>query len=305
MTGKRIAVTGKGPMTRIEIAKIIQAKGDIFQDTVTHITDFLLTDDLNRSSHKINLARLYKVQILTYDQYFGLNQTSTPQISSTPSNQANINTPTQPSPSAVAGVPLVAKTSGTPQPQTIPVLPQKQQENDVIPPKPEQKILIYKMKQDFKEIYKGEWNYLESIFNQVGNIIQDYETAEDFNRRFAMNLIKELIIMFKNSQLNHRDFNVDAMKGSPNWMPLIKIIMVIRIDELKQCKIVQIGKKYDISDLRKSYIGNVIAENLFQRRYILTGADYAVLIQQIQKLNVAPPITIRPTTTEVFFAEKE
>jgi hypothetical protein len=291
LTGKRIVTTGKGPMNRIEIAKIIQAKGDIFQDTVTHITDIVLTDDLKRDSNKIKIARLYNIRIMTYDQYFGLNSTNS--STSTPSsipptnsigvtNTSDINSQNE----------LLSSLISSESPKPAPV-------------KPDQKILIYKMKQNFKEIYDGEWNYLEIKFNQVGNQIQIYDTEDEFNRLFAMNLIKELITMFKNSQLDHRAFNVDGMKKSPYWMPLIKIVMALRIDELKQCKIVQIGKKYDISDLRKSYIGDVIAENLFQRKHILTGADYAILLQQIKKLNVAPPLTIRPTTTEIFFAENE
>ncbi|HOH38572.1 MAG TPA: hypothetical protein PLV17_13260, partial [Spirochaetota bacterium] len=69
-TNGKICATGKGPLPRNELAKIITDAGYEFSDTVTKDLSILLCDDVNSSSSKIAKARKLGIKIMTYDEFF-------------------------------------------------------------------------------------------------------------------------------------------------------------------------------------------------------------------------------------------
>lgn len=65
----KICATGKGPLPRNELAKIINDAGYEFSDTVTKDLSILLCDDVNSSSSKIAKAKKLGIKIMTYDDF--------------------------------------------------------------------------------------------------------------------------------------------------------------------------------------------------------------------------------------------
>ncbi|MBP8082455.1 MAG: hypothetical protein KAZ87_04545 [Spirochaetes bacterium] len=68
-TNGKICATGKGPLPRNELAKIITDAGYEFSDTVTKDLSVLLCDDVNSSSSKIAKAKKLGIKIMTYEDF--------------------------------------------------------------------------------------------------------------------------------------------------------------------------------------------------------------------------------------------
>jgi len=82
------------------------------------------------------------------------------------------------------------------------------------------------------------------------------------------------------------------------------MVIVKRIEEFRQKKVVQNGRKFDISDLKSSLLGKEVAKRVgFGNRNILSKAEYALVTEQIKKLKYESPVVIKPTTTEIFFSK--
>ena len=162
--------------------------------------------------------------------------------------------------------------------------------------------IIKSFKSDFQEIYLGSVNNIKPIYLSAQNAVQNYLSEDDFKRKFSMNFLKEITLMLKNEELRHRDFFLEVMRENEFWQPLIKLILVKRIEELKKCKVIKKGRKYDISDLKATYLGKFIIDKFeFTRRSMLNDQEYNKLINTIKKLKYEVPVVILPTETEKFF----
>jgi len=157
---------------------------------------------------------------------------------------------------------------------------------------------------EFEQIYLGKMDDMKSVFLSAKNDVQKYVSSDDFKRRFSMNFLKELTVMLKNEEINHHDFLLDTMKSNEFWQPIAKLILVKRIDELKHCKILKKGRKYNISGLKETFLGKFITDRLgFTRRSIVNDTDYNKITNAIKKLKYEVPIVIQPTETEKFFGD--
>ena len=164
--------------------------------------------------------------------------------------------------------------------------------------------VIKLFREEFGKIFIGKID-IDQVILSVKNSVKDYVSAEDFKRKFSLYFLKEITIMLKNEEINHNDFFLDNMRESALWQTLTKLILAKRIEELKKCKVLKKGKKYDISGLRKTYLGNVIVDKLgFARRSVLSDQEYETIITTIKKLKYEVPVTIQPTETEKFFSDK-
>lgn len=162
--------------------------------------------------------------------------------------------------------------------------------------------VINTLKEDFGQIYLGSKEKVDQAFQNIKNSITEYASLDDFKRRFSLYLLKELTLMLKSGEIQHKDFFLDNMRENVLWQPLTKLILAKRVEELKTTKVMKKGKKYDISGLRKTYLGNIIIDKLgFARRSILTDQEYEQLINTIRKLKYEVPVTVEPTETEKFF----
>jgi len=68
---KKVCMTGTGPKKRNDLIKDIEAKGDMFVDTVGKDTNILLCEDPSANTTKLQKARKLGVQVISYSEYFG------------------------------------------------------------------------------------------------------------------------------------------------------------------------------------------------------------------------------------------
>lgn len=69
-SAKNVAMTGSGPKKRDELIKDIEAKGDVFSDSVNKNTHILLCEDPNSGSSKLTKAEKLGIKIMSYGEYF-------------------------------------------------------------------------------------------------------------------------------------------------------------------------------------------------------------------------------------------
>ncbi len=166
----------------------------------------------------------------------------------------------------------------------------------------EVKPIIESFKEELQQIFLGNKDKVNQVLQNAKGLVGKYLNLEDFKRKFSLYLLKELTLMLKNGEINHADFFLDNMRENVLWQPLIKLIFAKRIEELKQCKVLKKGKKYNISGLKETYLGKFIADKLgFTRRTIVSDQEYEKLISIIKKLKYEIPVIIQPTETEKFF----
>ncbi len=166
----------------------------------------------------------------------------------------------------------------------------------------EVKPIIESFKEELQQIFLGNKDKVNQVLQNAKGLVGNYLNLEDFKRKFSLYLLKELTLMLKNGEINHADFFLDNMRENVLWQPLIKLIFAKRIEELKQCKVLKKGKKYNISGLKETYLGKFIADKLgFTRRTIVSDQEYEKLISIIKKLKYEIPVIIQPTETEKFF----
>jgi len=164
--------------------------------------------------------------------------------------------------------------------------------------------IVKSFREEFDKIIIGKIENIDLIFQNIKRSITDFVSVDDFKRRFSLFFLKEITLMLKNEEINHSNFYLDNMRENVLWQPLTKLILAKRIEELKKCKVLKKGKKYDISGLKETYLGNMIADKLgFARRAILSDLEYENVITTIKKLKYEVPVTIQPTETEKFFAQ--
>jgi hypothetical protein len=161
---------------------------------------------------------------------------------------------------------------------------------------------IKEFKDNVQGIYLGNEENFKDLFIAAQKQAEIAISLDDFKRRLSLYIIKELSIMVKKNELDHRDFFLDGLKNSEFWKPLAKLVLFKRIEELKNCKVLKKGKKYDVSGLKETFFGKYIMERLkFERRTVLMDEEYTKITNAIKKLNYEVPVVIQPTETEKFF----
>lgn len=162
--------------------------------------------------------------------------------------------------------------------------------------------ILKRFQDGFKKIYFGANEEIGKLFLIIKEDAREAKSIDAFKRKLKMNFLKELIYMIKNDEVDHNDFYLEELKKSDFWRPIAKLILLKRINELKNCHVEKKGKKFDVSQLRETYFGKFIMDKLkFSRRSVLNEDEYDRMIKAIKKLNYEVPVVIQPTETEKFF----
>ncbi len=163
---------------------------------------------------------------------------------------------------------------------------------------------VKKFREDVQGLYLAKLEYLDQIFTFAQEQAKNHVSMEDFERKMSFNFLKEIILRVKNDELSHKDFFLEGLKSSDFWKPLAKLVLFKRIEELRKCKVLKKGKKYDVSGLKETFIGKYIMDRLkFERRSMLDEIEYLKITSAIKKLKYEVPLLIEPTTTEKFFKD--
>jgi hypothetical protein len=169
---------------------------------------------------------------------------------------------------------------------------------------PQISVICKEVKENFFENYylKSKNPRIDALIANLKNELQNNGSVESFKRQFFVNFLKGIISLVKQDDLNHRDFDFEAIKANQSYKALAKVILLKRIEELKNAQVEKKGKKYYVEDLKKTYFGKYIMDGLdFSRRSVLQEDEYDKVVAAIKKLNYEVPIVIQPTTTEDFF----
>ncbi len=164
-------------------------------------------------------------------------------------------------------------------------------------------IFTVNLKKQIQKYYENtNEKIIEDLFSKLTNQITDTSSIENFKRKYFTAFLKNISLMVKDDKLNHRDFDLEALKQEKSWKPLAKIILLKRIKELKNSQVKKKGKKYYVKDLKETYFGDYIMKRLkFGRRTVLEEEEYNRVVKAIEKLNYEVPIVVQPTETELFF----
>lgn len=173
--------------------------------------------------------------------------------------------------------------------------------------KPQQTIFCKKVKDEFFEefYFNSEEKRIAHLISELKSQIPSDISLDNFKRQFFTGFIKGIISLIKENELNHRDFDLDALKQRKAWKTLAKVILLKRIKELKNCQVEKKGKKYYIQDLKDTYFGEYILRRLkvSLRRSVLKEDEYNRIVKAIKKLGYEVPIVVQPTETELFFKD--
>ncbi len=173
--------------------------------------------------------------------------------------------------------------------------------------KPQYAMFCQKVEEKFfQEFYaKSSEGKIEALISELKSKIPDDITLDNFKRQFFTDFIKGIISLIKDDVLNHRDFDLKALKERKAWKTLAKVILYKRIKELQDCQVEKKGKKYYIQELKDTYFGTFIMKRLelSLRRTVLEENEYNKIVKVIQKLEYKVPVIVQPTETERFFTD--
>lgn len=157
--------------------------------------------------------------------------------------------------------------------------------------------------QDFYSKSSNKW--IENLISELKNEIPDDLSLDNFKRKFFTSFLKGVASLVRDDELDHRDFNLNALKETKAWKALAKVILLKRIKELQDCQVEKKGKKYYIQDLKETYFGKYIMRRLqiSLRRSVLEEGEYQRIVKAIQKLDYKVPVVVQPTETESFFSD--
>lgn len=120
-------------------------------------------------------------------------------------------------------------------------------------------------------------------------------------QKSLLNLVKEKLDA--NPQSNRR------FQASTDWKMLNQLLTMARVKELTRVKIVKKGRTsggagFDVDELSRSYYGRQILDGLgfTKRRKVLDRAEFDQVKAEFQKIKLALPEAVEPTTTEKYFA---
>jgi hypothetical protein len=106
-----------------------------------------------------------------------------------------------------------------------------------------------------------------------------------------------------NPELNQR------FKSSTDWKYLNQLLTMARVKELTRAKIVKKGRSaggagYDVDELSRTYYGRQVLGGLgfTKRRKVLDKNEFDQVKAEFQKIKLALPEAVEPTTTEKYFA---
>lgn len=72
--GLVVCFTGIGPLGRVELAKKAKSMGYEYSHNLTRRCDILVCSDTDAKSTKLKLAKMYRIKIVTYKEFFDENE---------------------------------------------------------------------------------------------------------------------------------------------------------------------------------------------------------------------------------------
>ncbi len=160
----------------------------------------------------------------------------------------------------------------------------------------------------------AHWTKQLNSFVEVGNVLSTedldprVEPDEDEEAVLDARIQKALLTLVKEKldadpELNRR------FKAMTDWKVLNQLLTLARVKELTRVRIVKKGRSsggagFDVDELSRTFYGRQILDSLgfTKRRKILDKAEFDKVKDEFQKIKLALPEAVEPTTTEAYFA---
>ncbi|MHA2503339.1 MAG: hypothetical protein ACXAE3_10765 [Candidatus Kariarchaeaceae archaeon] len=113
--------------------------------------------------------------------------------------------------------------------------------------------------------------------------------------------------LLRDNHRAHWDYDLNGIPEGSVWEPMKKLVTAVRVHELKDVKVVRKKGKYHVRDLRGTYFGKMIFQELesLGNKWALSETDYNKVKLACKQLKLSLPEVIEPTTTEKFFGDEE
>jgi hypothetical protein len=134
------------------------------------------------------------------------------------------------------------------------------------------------------------------------------EPDEDEDPVLDARIQKVLLTLLKEKLDTDPDLN-QRFKASTDWKVLNQLLTLARVKELTRVRIVKKGRSsggagFDVDELSRTYYGRQILDGLgfTKRRKTLDKTEFEKVKAEFQKIKLALPEAVEPTTTEKYFA---
>jgi hypothetical protein len=133
------------------------------------------------------------------------------------------------------------------------------------------------------------------------------EQGEDEEAVLDARIQKSLLTLVK-ERLDAKPELNQRFKPASDWKILNQLLTLARVKELTRAKIVKKGRSsgvgYDVDELSRTFYGRQVLDGLgfTKRRKILDQDEFDKVKTEFQKIKLALPEAVEPTTTEKFFA---
>lgn len=121
--------------------------------------------------------------------------------------------------------------------------------------------------------------------------------------------IQKVLFTLVKERLDAKPELNQRFKASTDWKLLNQILTVARVKELTRVRIVKKGRSsggagFNVDELSRTYYGRQILNGLgfTKRRKVLDRAEFDQVKGEFQKIKLAIPEAVEPTTTEKYFA---
>lgn len=160
--------------------------------------------------------------------------------------------------------------------------------------------LTSKSLEELKLFYSGP-DYKDIIANRL------QENPPDSTKAAKRVIFVHFAKLLRDKHPLHWLYDLNKLPEDTVWEPMKKLVTAVRVNELKEVKVMRRKGKYQVRQLKSTYFGKMIFQELeeLESKSSLKEIEYNKVKLVCKKLNLSLPEVIEPTTTELFFGDDE
>ena len=143
---------------------------------------------------------------------------------------------------------------------------------------------------------------LVGIMTEALWFVRQKSESEKASQEFFAGLVRVLGQRIQKTPEDHSIFDSEMMQTLPRWNPVLRVVVLTRLNELKSTKVLFRKGKYDLSGVRQTLYGKKVMESPGLRtRYVLSKKEYIDFQMKTQAMGFELPQEIMPTEAEKYF----
>jgi len=141
-----------------------------------------------------------------------------------------------------------------------------------------------------------------SLMIQAMAFVREQNDEKKAASEFFAGLLRTLGVHLKREPKSHRIYDADRLKQLSNWSPILRLVVMTRIKELSETKVLYRKGKYDLSGVKQTLYGKLVMETLgFGSRYVLEKPEYFKFSMKTKEMGFELPQETQPTEAEKYF----